>query len=101
MGDFTPQIATTASTALLVIVLGAVFRLLLLQRRRDQEYEKQLNIERHLTGEARADAEWCGRDRSALITLCQRKGHGDEIPEFVWTPRPRVPLPQELQREPG
>lgn len=90
MGDFTPQIATSASVAMLALVIGAMFRLLVLQRRRDAEYEAMLTEERRQKGEVEADLRWCGSQRNRLVTLCQRKGHGDEI-SFVWEQRPATP----------
>lgn len=87
MGDFTPQIATTASVAMLALVIGAMMRLLVLQRRRDAEYEAMLQTERRRTAGVQAELDWCGSQRNRLITLCQRKGMGDDI-VFVWQPRP-------------
>lgn len=80
MGDFTPQIASTAAVALLGLIVGSMFRLLRLQRDRDRDYEQRID-------DLEADRDWCGQQRAVLLTLCQR--NGIEIPELVWQQRPQ------------
>lgn len=79
MGDFTPQIAASGAVILLSVVIGATFRLLNLQGRRDATYEDRI-------ADLEADLLWCGQQRSELITHCQKSGL--QVPASVWQVRP-------------
>lgn len=92
MADFTPQIAAGAAVTLLGLVITAMFRLLRLQRLRDEDYERQLD-------EERADRNWCAQHRAVLINLCLRGNL--TVPDIVWTDRPPLVAKGKRRRDPG
>lgn len=81
MADFTPQIALGTAVAFCALVFSAVFRILILQSKRDEEWQR-------IHDEDEADKQWCGQHRAVLITACQQ--NGVDIPPIVWEMRPAL-----------
>lgn len=79
MGDFTPQIAQTASVALLFVLLTAIFQYVRLGLKRDRECAWEVS-------ELKADCQWKDQQLADLIHDCQQAGR--VVPPIAWQSRP-------------
>lgn len=84
MSDFAPGVAGGASIALLIVLFGALFRVIQLNLRTQRDCEKEC-------ASCRADLQWEQQRKDAMIHACQQANPPIVIPAIVWRRRDRLP----------
>ncbi len=84
--DLGVPIANGASVAVLVLVLGAMFKLITNANKRDKEHAKELDVMDYRLEAQELETRHCQRNFLALAGSCAK--NGIDIDKDLWTPAP-------------
>jgi len=89
MPDFGVPIANGASVAVLILVLGAMFKLITNANKREREHQREMDIMDYRLEAQELETRHCQRNFLTLAGTCARTGM--EVDSKLWEP---APLPE-------